>query len=106
MAALPFQAHANYGTWSIDFGLFTLHKIKGSQLSNVFRHFRYANMFVSMPIKSFKLNNNKMFFLLILVRPWVEFFLQFIDLNLYYGLVLHFFPNQQLSIEVKGIFQK
>ena len=21
VAALPFQAHANYGTWSIDFGL-------------------------------------------------------------------------------------
>ena len=22
VAALPFQAHANYGTWSIDFALF------------------------------------------------------------------------------------
>ena len=35
MAAIPFQAHANYGTWSIGFALEFDSKMKSADLNSV-----------------------------------------------------------------------
>ena len=44
MAALSFQAHANYGTWSIDFGFYQVLRLrKGKEVSFQNETWTYEN---------------------------------------------------------------
>ena len=60
VAALPFQAHANYGTWSIDFGLDCFGAIImrcNNETKKLLCSFFCRQLF-RVNIKSIKKNNN------------------------------------------------